>query len=112
MSNIDPSAADGRHSGHWCTKVLGRGGGGGLTPGTVQTFLLFEYLPCGIACLAYLKRHTTYCVLLCVVKACRWDEDGQVSVENDIGQGVDEGLIVDDQKHLQKNTESTHQNIV
>lgn len=41
-----------------------------------------------------------YRVLVCAVFIGLSAEDRQVSVENNIGQGVDHWLIVDDQKNL------------
>lgn len=42
-----------------------------------------------------------YRVLVCAVGVCLWDEDRQVSIQNNVGQGVDQRLIVDDQEHLE-----------
>lgn len=46
-----------------------------------------------------------YRVLMCAVYVCLWGEDRQISIKDNICQGVDQRLIVDDQKHLEKTQE-------
>lgn len=41
-----------------------------------------------------------YRVLVCAMFICLGSTDRQVSVENNVSQGIDQWLIVDDQKNL------------
>lgn len=41
-----------------------------------------------------------YRILVCAMYIHLWGEDGQVSIEDDVSQGVDQWLVVDNQKHL------------
>lgn len=66
-----------------------------------NTIVLLIYIQCVLSAL-----FLCVCVFVCyralvrAVYICLRGEDRQVSVENDVCQGVDHWLIVDDQKNL------------